>query len=57
MHHPDLSRDTCHQYGISALDPRTSFQEETVGGVAKCRLFSKATAFQSFRHVFNNSQS
>ena len=34
---------TRHQYGISALVSQTSFQGETVGGVAKCRLFSQAT--------------
>ena len=31
-----------HQYGISAVIPRTSFAGETSGGVAKCRLFSQA---------------
>ena len=34
---------TRHQYGISALVCRTSIRGETVGGVAKCRLFSQAT--------------
>ena len=33
---------TCHQYGISALVSQMSFCRETVGGVAKCRLFSQA---------------
>ena len=33
---------TLHQYGISALVFQTSFRGETVGGVAKCRLFSQA---------------
>ena len=28
-----------HQYGISALVSQMSFRGETVGGVAKCRLF------------------
>ena len=28
-----------HQYGISALISQTSFRGETVGGVAKCRLY------------------
>ena len=31
---------TRDQYGISALLSKTSFRGETVGGVAKCRLFS-----------------
>ena len=34
---------TRHQYGICALVSQTSFRGETVGGVAKCRLFSQAT--------------
>ena len=34
---------TRHQYGISVLVSQTSFRGETTGGVAKCRLFSKAT--------------
>ena len=34
---------TCHQYEISALVSQMSFHGETVGGVAKCRLFSQAT--------------
>ena len=34
-----------HQYGISALVSQTSFRGETVGGVAKCGLFSQATIF------------
>ena len=29
-----------HQYGISTLVSQTSFRGETVGGVAKCCLFS-----------------
>ena len=33
---------TRHQYGISALVPWTSFDGETSGNVAKCRLFSSA---------------
>ena len=35
---------TRHQYGISALVFQTSFRGETVGAVAKCRLFSQASA-------------
>ena len=35
---------TRHQYGISALVSQTSFGGETSGSVAKCRLFSQATA-------------
>ena len=31
-----------HQYGVSALASQTSFRRETVGGAAKCRLFSQA---------------
>ena len=34
---------TRHQYGISVLVSQTSFRGETTAGVAKCRLFSKAT--------------
>ena len=34
---------TRHQYGISALVSQTSFDGETSGSVAKCRLFSQAT--------------
>ena len=30
----------CHEYGISALVPQTSFGGETSGSVAKCRVFS-----------------
>ena len=33
-----------HQYGISALVPQTSFGGETSGSVAKCWLFSQASA-------------
>ena len=33
---------TRHQYGISALVSQTSFRGETVGGVAKFRLFYQA---------------
>ena len=33
---------TRHQYGISALVSRTTFQREASGGIAKCRLFSQA---------------
>ena len=31
-----------HQYGISAVIPRTSFPGKASGGVVKCRLFSQA---------------
>ena len=34
---------TRHQYGIFTLVPQTSFCGETSGGVAKGRLFSKAS--------------
>ena len=34
---------TRHQFGISALVSQTSFDGETSGSVAKCRLFSRAT--------------
>ena len=34
---------TRYQYGISTLVPQTSFFGDTSGGVAKCRLFSKAS--------------
>jgi len=30
---------TRHQYGISALEPQTSFPGKSSGGIAKCRLF------------------
>ena len=33
---------TRHQYGISALVSQMSFDGETSGSVAKCRLFSQA---------------
>ena len=33
---------TRHQYGTLALVSQTSFRGETSGGVAKCRIFSKA---------------
>ena len=32
----------CLQYGISVLIAQTSFQGETICGIAKCRLFSQA---------------
>ena len=35
---------TRHQYGISALVSQTSFGGETSSSVAKCRLFSQASA-------------
>jgi len=34
---------TCHQYGISAVIPQTSFCWETSTDVAKCWLFSQAS--------------
>ena len=34
---------TRHQYGISSLVSQTAFYGESVGGVAKCRLFSQAS--------------
>ena len=37
---------TRHQYGISALVSQTSFRGETVGCVAKRRLFSQARIFK-----------
>ena len=37
---------TRHQYGISAHVSQMSFRGETRGGIAKCRLFSQAKAFQ-----------
>ena len=33
---------TRHQCGLSAVVPQTSFRGETIGGFAKCRLFSQA---------------
>ena len=44
---PDLGRDHRHQCGISAFVSRMSFCRETSGGVAKYRLFSLATSFQT----------
>ena len=37
---------TRHQYGISVLVSQTSFRGETVGCVAKRRLFSQARIFK-----------
>ena len=48
---------TRHQYGISALVSQTSFRGETVGGVAKCRLFSQTNGSitgQTSRIFFEN---
>ena len=43
----------CHQYGISALISHMSFCRETVGGIAKCCLFSQATRpMSTFRLLF-----
>ena len=33
---------TCQQYGISALIYQLSFDTKTIGGVAKCWLFSQS---------------
>ena len=45
---------TRHQYGIFALVSQTSFREETIGGVAKCCLFSQATIYlYSFNTVLS----
>ena len=40
---------TRYQYGISALASQMSFRWETSGGVAKCRLFSRARVFIEVR--------
>ena len=39
---------TRHQHGISAIVSQTSFRGETIGGVAKWRLFSQAIALRIF---------
>ena len=39
---------TRHQYGISGLVSQTSFRTESRGGIAKCRLFSKARILRFF---------
>ena len=44
-----------HQYGISVLVSQTSFRRETVGGVAKCRLFSQALVFKDSDLKWNNN--
>ena len=36
---------TRHQHGISALVSQSSFGGKTSGSIAKCRLFSQATAY------------
>ena len=46
-HYPDLGSDVL-QYGISELVSQTSFGGETSGSIAKCRLFSQATARSVF---------
>ena len=46
-YHTDDAVLTRHQYGISALVSRTSFRGETIGGLAKCRLFSQAIKYQA----------
>ena len=45
--HTDDAVVTRHQYGISALVSQTSFHGETIGGLAKCRLFSQAIKHQA----------
>ena len=47
-HHPDLGFETRHQHGISALVSQTSLCRKTIGGVAKCSLFSQASAVAGF---------
>ena len=44
---------TRHQYGISVLVSQTWFCRETVGGVAKCCLFSKARVFKDSNLSWN----
>ena len=46
-YHTDDTVLTRHPYGISALVSRTSFRGETIGGLAKCRLFSQAIKHQA----------
>ena len=46
-YHTDDAVLTRHQYGISALVSQTSFRGETIGGLAKCRLFSQAIKHQA----------
>ena len=47
-HHPDPDFETRHQHVISALVSQTSFCGKTSGGVAKCSLFSQASAVAGF---------
>ena len=47
---------TRHQYGIPTLVTKTSFREETSGGVAKCRLFSRANNFFLFQAIHQQLQ-
>ena len=42
---------TRHHYGISRVISQMSFCRETVGGIAKCQLFSKATKCIVYRDV------
>ena len=48
---------TCHQYGICALIPQTSFHEENSEGIAKYWLFSqvtdKSTLMAAVLHIFS----
>ena len=43
---------TCHQYGICALIPQTSFHEENSEGIAKYWLFSQATDKSTLKAAF-----
>ena len=40
---------TRHQYGISAIGPKTSFRRETSSDVMKCRLFSQDTQVNNLK--------
>ena len=42
---------TRHQYRISGPVSQTSFGGETSGSVAKCRLFSRATALPTLAYT------
>ena len=41
--------ETQLQYGISAFVSQKTFWEETIGGVAKCRLFSHTTSLMAHK--------
>ena len=47
---------TRHHYGISRVVSQMSFCRETVGGIAKCRLFSKAAKCIVYRDVSKHSR-